>query len=138
MNHRPVDQDPDSRDRHPVGRSRHQLEGSAAAGEQLADSGRGGNVRGVTTLVGNSFFGAAMPLELKDYQSLNNLSTKRGKMDNGHLTADLDAQAEGSDRAIKEFDVGIIPLIWILIELDCPSTNPPLKLSGIQRQDFLP
>lgn len=73
--------------------------------ETVADSGRGGNVRGVTTLVGKSFFGNAMPLELKDYQDLNNLSTRRRKMTNGHLTADVALQAAGSDRPIKEFDV---------------------------------
>lgn len=69
------------------------------------DSGRGGNVRGVTALVGKSFFGSALPLALKDYQDLNNLSTKRRKMDNGHLRADVDLQAAGSDRPIKEFAV---------------------------------
>lgn len=69
------------------------------------DSGRGGNVRGVTTLVGDSFFGNALPLELKEYQDLNNLTTKRRKMDNGHLVADVQKQAEGTDRLIKSFDV---------------------------------
>ncbi len=73
--------------------------------KSVDDSGRGGNVRGVTTLVGKSFFGAALPLELKDYQDLNNLSTRRRKMNNGHLRADVDLQAAGSDRPIKEFDV---------------------------------
>ena len=69
------------------------------------NSGRGGNVRGVTTLVGDSFFGNALPLELKDYQDLNNLSTKRRKIANGHLVADVQEQAEGTGRLIKSFDV---------------------------------
>ncbi|MCH9032901.1 MAG: CvpA family protein [Planctomycetes bacterium] len=91
---------PSTSDESPPKRSRRSPENKT-----VADSGRGGNVRGVTTLVGKSFFGSALPLELKDYQDLNNLSTRRRKMTNGHLSADVDAQAEGTDRPIKEFDV---------------------------------
>ncbi|MCH7993082.1 MAG: CvpA family protein [Planctomycetes bacterium] len=96
---RPSERRPTS-DESPPKRSRRSRDNEA-----VANSGRGGNVRGVTTLVGKSFFGSALPLELKDYQDLNNLSTRRHKITNGHLSADVDSQAEGSKRPIKEFDV---------------------------------
>jgi len=74
-------------------------------GDTVDDSGRGGRARGVTTLRDKSFFGDALPLELKDYRDLNNLSVSRGRIQNGHLGAELDKQEAGSSPAIRAFEV---------------------------------
>ena len=73
--------------------------------ETVADSGRGGNVRGFTTLVGESFFGNGMPLELKAYQKVRDVAVRRGELRNGQLHGIVAEQSEGRDRTISRFRV---------------------------------
>ena len=73
--------------------------------ETAPDSGRAGNVRGLTTRVGKSFIGDKLPLEFKAYQKPRNVEVRRGKLVNGHLLAYVDEQEGGRDRAVDEFRV---------------------------------
>ncbi len=88
----------------PADRSRRRSRRSSRD-EAVPDSGRGGNVRGLTTRVGRSSFGDQLPLELKAYQKTRNVSVRRGKLTEGHLIAYVDEQEGGSDRAISKFSV---------------------------------
>lgn len=66
---------------------------------------RGGNVRGATSIANQSHFGDAFPLTLQDYQRRNNAEITRGKMSEGHLIAEVDAQTEGSGPRVTKFNV---------------------------------
>ncbi len=68
-------------------------------------SGRGGNVRGVATSEGQSFFGDAMPLTMRSYQRLKNAEVSRGALTGGHLVGNVQEQEAGSDRAVRRFSV---------------------------------
>jgi hypothetical protein len=78
-----------------------------ATGETVSadrGDGRGGNIRGVTTKAGRSFFGDELPLELKDYRA-SNIEQRGGVMASGTLLADLEKQAEGKDQPIRKLAV---------------------------------
>lgn len=75
------------------------------SGETVSDSGRGGRVRGYTALVGESFFGDRLPLELKAYQKVRNVSVRRGELRNGQLHGIVAEQPEGRDRTVSRFSV---------------------------------
>lgn len=88
----------------PPSRSRSAARSSEtpASGENVSTDrggGRGGNIRGVTTKAGRSFFGDELPLELKDYQG-SNIEQRGGAMASGSLVAELDNQAEGKEQPI--------------------------------------
>jgi uncharacterized membrane protein required for colicin V production len=74
-------------------------------GENVASGrGRGGNIRGITTKAGRSFFGDELPLELKAYRG-SNIEQRGGAMASGSLVAELDKQAEGKDPPIRKLTV---------------------------------
>ena len=73
--------------------------------ETVADSGRGGNVRGITTVAASSFFGDQTPIELKAYQADRDPQVRRGRIRNGHFVGNMDEQAGGQDRPASHFDV---------------------------------
>ena len=78
-----------------------------AAGENVsADRGdsRGGNIRGVTTKAGRSFFGDELPIELKDYRGTN-IEQRGAAMASGSLVAELDKQAEGKEPPVRSLTV---------------------------------
>jgi hypothetical protein len=75
------------------------------SGENVASgAGRGGNIRGITTKAGRSFFGDELPLELKAYRG-SNVEQRGGALASGSLVAELDKQAEGKDQPIRKFTV---------------------------------
>ncbi|MBU0717521.1 MAG: hypothetical protein KJ749_04670 [Planctomycetes bacterium] len=72
----------------------------------MANSGQGGNVRGLTTRAGQSFFGNALPFEVNNYTQINNVDVTRGKLRNGHLHAFTDEQeGQGRRGSFTEFNV---------------------------------
>ena len=62
-------------------------------------------MRGFTTLVGQSFFGDKLPLELNAYQKVRDVTVRRGELRGGHLHGVLGEQDEGEDRTISKFSV---------------------------------
>lgn len=68
-------------------------------------SRRGGSVRGVTTVEGESRFSDAMPLTLTRYRRLQNTEIERGALSGGHLVAELDQQEGGTDAPVTKFVV---------------------------------
>jgi hypothetical protein len=66
---------------------------------------RGGNVRRATTRADLSFFGDAMPMELKSYQQEPNVEISRGLLKNGHIVGEVAKQSTGSDASITKFAV---------------------------------
>jgi hypothetical protein len=84
--------------------------GTPAAAERPAsgavpDSGRGGNVRRVTTQAGRSFFGDQLPMELKAYRKAGNTEVSRNTLVHGHLVGEVGQQAAGSDPPVTKFAV---------------------------------
>lgn len=73
-------------------------------GENAPSRRRGGNIRGITTQAGKSFFGDALPLELKNYRG-QNVELRAGAMASGSLVAEIDKQAEGTSPPIHKFAV---------------------------------
>jgi len=71
----------------------------------VPDSGRGGNIRGATTLAGKSTFGDDLPLEMKAYRRLQDTQIERGKLLNGHLVGDVEQQASGNEPPVTKFEV---------------------------------
>ncbi len=67
-------------------------------------NGRAGNIRGVTTKVGRSFFGDELPVELKDYRG-SNIEHRGATLASGSLVAELDKQAEGKNDPIRKLAV---------------------------------
>lgn len=78
---------------------------STGSSGSVPDSGRGGNVRRMTTQAGKSFFGDQLPLELKAYRRIGDTEITRGKLVNGHLVGEVNAQAAGGDAAVTKFEV---------------------------------
>jgi len=78
---------------------------STGSSGSVPDSGRGGNIRRVTTQAGKSFFGEQMPMELKAYKRISDTEITRGKLVNGHLVGEVNAQSAGGDAAVTKFDV---------------------------------
>ncbi len=66
---------------------------------------RKGNVRGVTVKEGGTRFSDELPITLTSYRGLKNADVKRGAMVSGHLIADYNNQAEGSDPPVAKFHV---------------------------------
>jgi hypothetical protein len=75
------------------------------ASETVPGSGRGGRVRGATTLSGRSFFGEQLPTALTAYQSVRNVDTARGVLRSGHVLAHVDAQEGGTNEPLSRFAV---------------------------------
>jgi hypothetical protein len=71
----------------------------------VPDSGRGGNIRRMTTQAGKSSFGDRMPMEMKSYRKLQNAEISRGALTDGHLVGEVDQQASGKDNAVTKFAV---------------------------------
>jgi len=69
------------------------------------ESGRGGNIRRMTTQAGKSLFGDRMPMEMKSYRQLQNAEISRGALTDGHLVGEVDQQASGTDSAVTKFAV---------------------------------
>lgn len=65
----------------------------------------GGRVRAVGASSGGSHFGDDLPVVMQSYQALRNAEISRGLMVGGHLIGEFDAQAEGTQPAIRKFDV---------------------------------
>lgn len=68
-------------------------------------SGRGGNIRRVTTQAGKSFFGEQMPMEMKSYRQLKNAEISRGALVDGHLVGEVDQQVSGKESPVTKFAV---------------------------------
>ncbi|MDO8630165.1 MAG: CvpA family protein [Phycisphaerales bacterium] len=66
--------------------------------------GRGGNIRGIATKVGGSFFGDRMPMELTKYRA-DNAEIERGALVGGQLVAEVDKQTGGADPPVSKFAV---------------------------------
>lgn len=77
----------------------------SAESEQGGRRRRGGNVRRVTSKTDLSFFGDAMPMELKSYRQQQNAEVGRGLLRTGHLVGQVAQQASGSDGSITKFAV---------------------------------
>lgn len=86
----------------PESPTRRSRRGQAQA---VPDSGRGGGVRGLTTLANQSFFGDQLPFELRSYRSLRNVDTGRNQLRSGHLLGEVDKQEGGTDPVLSRFDV---------------------------------
>ncbi len=69
------------------------------------NSGRGGNIRGITTNQGKSFFGNDLPMTLTAYRKLNNVEISGSQMANGHLAGVVRDQDGGTQPEVKSFDV---------------------------------
>ncbi|MEK7756845.1 MAG: hypothetical protein AAB385_06500, partial [Planctomycetota bacterium] len=81
---------------------------STGSSGSVPDSGRGGNIRRMTTQAGKSFFGDQLPKEckeLKAYRQIGDTEITRGKLVNGHLVGEVNAQASGGDAAVTKFEV---------------------------------
>lgn len=81
--------------------------GTASSGDSRGSRRRrrGGNVRGAASIANQSHFGDALPLTLQDYQRRANAEITRGKMSEGHLIAEVDAQDNGSGPRVGKFNV---------------------------------
>ncbi len=66
--------------------------------------GRAGNIRGLATKIGGSFFGDALPVELTKYRASNS-NIERGTLVSGHLVAEEAAQSGGTDPPVSRFAV---------------------------------
>lgn len=66
---------------------------------------RGGRTRAVTATSGGSHFGDDLPVVMQSYQALKNADISRGVMAAGHLIGEFDAQGNGSQAAVRKFDV---------------------------------
>lgn len=75
-----------------------------ASGEAVARPSRGGNIRGITTKSGRSFFGDELPLELKNYRG-SNVEHRGAALASGSLVAELDKQSEETSDPIRRFAV---------------------------------
>ena len=71
----------------------------------VPDSGRGGNIRRMTTQAGKSKWGDELPVELKAYRQIGDTEITRGKLVNGHLVGEVNAQSAGGDPAVTKFEV---------------------------------
>lgn len=69
------------------------------------DSGRGGNVRRVTTQAGKSKWGDELPMELKAYRQIGDTEISREKLVNGHLVGEVDQQTSGTESPVTKFAV---------------------------------
>jgi len=75
-----------------------------AAGETVPSRSRGGNIRGITTKAGRSFFGDALPLEIKAYRG-SNIDQRAGAISSGSLVAELDKQSAGTEQPLSKLAV---------------------------------
>lgn len=73
--------------------------------ETVADSGRGGNVRGLTTRQAQSRFSDEMPMKLTAYLGLKNLRLDGEKIVEGHLVGEVQKQDGGTDLPVTKFAV---------------------------------
>ncbi len=65
----------------------------------------GGNIRGFTTIPGESKFGDLLPFEVTAYRDLNNTEVVNGALVGGHFQADAADQEGGHDPPISKFRV---------------------------------
>jgi hypothetical protein len=65
---------------------------------------KAGNIRGIATKVGGSFFGDRMPMELTQYRA-SNAEIERGALVGGQLVAEVDKQTGGADPPVSKFAV---------------------------------
>ena len=77
----------------------------SATNDLVPDSGRGGNVRGVTTQAGKSSFRDTLPMPLRSYRKLKNVEVSGGKLASGHLVGEVNMQESGTDQPIAGLDV---------------------------------
>lgn len=66
---------------------------------------KGGNVRGFTTRVGESFFGPSLPITLRDYKEVRDLDLQGSAMVRGHIWAYPAEQPSSGSRTISSFFV---------------------------------
>lgn len=78
---------------------------STGSSGSAPESGRGGNIRRMTTQAGKSSFGNRMPMEMKAYRQLQNAEISRGALTDGHLVGEVDQQASGTNDAVTKFAV---------------------------------
>jgi len=78
---------------------------SSGSAGSVPDSGRGGNIRRMTTQAGKSFFGDQMPVEMKSYRRLKDAEISRSALVDGHLVGEVDQQASGTDVPVTKFAV---------------------------------
>jgi len=78
---------------------------SSGSAGSVPDSGRGGNIRRMTTQAGKSFFGDQMPVEMKSYRRLKDAEISRSALVDGHLVGEVDQQASGTDSPVTKFAV---------------------------------
>lgn len=76
----------------------------AGSVREAPGDGRGGNIRGIATKVGGSFFGDRMPRELTKYRA-DNAEIERGALVGGQLVAEWDKQTGGADPPVSKFAV---------------------------------
>lgn len=74
------------------------------AAPKSGDEPKGGNIRGLTTQSGKSFFGDQLPMEMKQYRGVN-AEIEHGKLTRGHLVGEADKQAGGTSEPVSKFDV---------------------------------
>lgn len=79
--------------------------GGQKPGETVPNSGRGGNVRGVTTRVGKSNFGSQAPFPLRKYTPHKDAEIRAGVLKQGHLVAYADEQEGATGEAVTSFEV---------------------------------
>ncbi len=89
----------------PKRRRNRRKRGDDTSDANVPNSGRGGNIRGVTTKQGKSFFGNELPMTLTAYQQLNNVELSGSKMVHGHLVGEVSAQDGGQQPPVTTFDV---------------------------------
>lgn len=77
----------------------------ASAGETVPSVGRGGTVRGVTTRVGRSGFGAQTPFTVRKYTTHKDAQVSGGTLRQGHLVAYADEQEGATGQAVTAFEV---------------------------------
>lgn len=73
--------------------------------ETVADSGRGGSVRGATTLQQQSFFGDALPVVMRNYRQLKNAELAKNLLKEGHLVGYSDEQENGTQTEVAKFEI---------------------------------
>lgn len=73
---------------------------SKPEGEKTTD-----RVRGATAQSGAATFGDDLPMVMRAYRGQKDVETSKGKLSNGHLIGEVDAQEKGGDQPISKFEV---------------------------------
>lgn len=74
-------------------------------GEDTSAKRSGGNIRGFSTIPGESKFGDSLPFEVTAYRDLNNTEVINGALVGGHFRADATDQEGGHDPPVSTFRV---------------------------------